>query len=75
MHFCIPAMRLAKSLNSKLKTQKEMFHQKQKVQDAYYDQYEMDLAFQQMGTKTEKDGFGTNALKYVEEVKNNLGAI
>ncbi len=45
MHFCISAMRLAKSLNSQLKTQKEMFHQKQKVQDAYYDQYEMDLAF------------------------------
>ena len=45
MHFCISAMRLAKSLNSQLKTQKEMFHLKQKVQDAYYDQYEMDLAF------------------------------
>ena len=73
MHFCISAMRLAKSLNSQLKTQKEVFHQKQKVQDAYYDQYEMDLAFQQMGTKTEKEGFGTDGQKYIEEVTRALG--
>ena len=50
-----------------------MFHQKQKVQDAFYDQYEMDLAFQFMGTKTEKDGFGTDAQKYIDEVKKALG--
>ena len=27
------------------KVQTEMFHQQQKMQDAFYDQYEMDLAF------------------------------
>ena len=27
------------------KTQTEMFHQQQKMQDAFYDQYEMDLGF------------------------------
>ena len=37
-----------------------MFHQQQKMQDAFYDQYEMDLAFQQIWVKTVKDEFGTD---------------
>ena len=46
-----------------------MFDQQQKMQDAFYDQYEMDLAFQQIGTKTKRDGFGTDAQKYNDEVQ------
>ena len=37
-----------------------MFDQQQKMQDAFYDQYEMDLTFSQIRVKTVKDEFGTD---------------
>ena len=42
------------------------------MQDTFCNQYEMNLAFYSMGTKTEKDGFGTESLKYIDEVKRAL---
>ena len=52
-----------------------MFHQQQKMQDAFYDQYEMDLAFQLMRGATEKDGSRTDAQMYIDEITNSLAAV